>query len=205
MAWGIHCQNENLFLRSEFVDSACPDISDVSQQLRRRCLRSRIHDRRQRIAGKDVLDIGQQQFLVLLFMVQSEFDRRTNISRIVSRTEQFSDLVINMSPESANILNQRPRQQTAPGPWMHLARRVVIGIEQVMILIVKTTVTFFVGFENETLEKPGRVRQMPLGWTHVRHTLNDVILGREVLTKSSLVEHTLAYSYASDFRAVELK
>ena len=74
---------------------------------------------------------------------------------------------------------RRPRQQAALWPGMHLSRRVVIGVEQVVVLVTEAPIARVERLENEAFEKPRDVCEVPLGRADVGHGLHDGVLGLE--------------------------
>ena len=58
---------------------------------------------------------------------------------------------------------------------MHVALRVVIRVEQEVVAVVEYLVTARVRAEDEALEEPGSVSQMPLSRADALHRLDDVV------------------------------
>ena len=140
----------------------------------------RIYDWPNRVTGKNVLDIGQKQFLVLLLMIQTKLNECRDLRISPCVVEQFVDGGIDVSPVIHDLFDQWPCQQSALGALMHLTGSVIIGIEQVMIVIIEALIVTQMGYEHEALEKPGRVRHVPLGRAYIRHALYDIVLWRQV-------------------------
>ena len=65
----------------------------------------------QRIAPERVLDVGQQQLLMLLFVVDAELDKRARRGREIG--ERGLNRRINMRAPDAHFVERRPRQQPA--------------------------------------------------------------------------------------------
>src|SRR3954471_10386088 len=59
------------------------------------------------------------------------------------------------------------------------SQRVVIGVEQKRKVLVEQAVSGEVRLEDERLEKPTRMREVPLGGTCLRHRLHHLIFCRE--------------------------
>src|ERR1700723_2410636 len=64
------------------------------------------------ILRKQMQDIGQQQFLVLLFVVTAQFDDAEDVFRRRS-LQQFGHSPIHMLAKPENVLERRPREQAA--------------------------------------------------------------------------------------------
>ena len=56
---------------------------------------------------------------------------------------------------------------------MHIAGRVVIGVEEIVVLLVEARVVLEIGLEHEAFEEPGDVGHMPFRRADVRHRLHD--------------------------------
>ena len=127
-----------------------------------------------------MLDVGEHQLLVLLLVIESklheEFELLVNL---VLELLQYS--CIDVSPIFDDFSYRRPRQETTSWPSVHLASRVVIRVEEVVVLLVKRFVVFRVRQEHETFEEPRHVREVPLGRAYVGHTLDHMILDSQVL------------------------
>ncbi len=102
--------------------------------------RFRIHGGLQRVAVKDVLDIRQQELLVLLLMIQSEHDQVCGFLIVLFRCQKPLHGLIDMLAVMQDFPDGRPGQQTAFCSRMHVASRVVIGIEKIVVTIVEDLV-----------------------------------------------------------------
>ena len=69
----------------------------------------------------------------------------------------------------------RSAQQTALWPGVHLADRVVVGIEKVMKLIVVELVAWHMLHQAELLEEPRHMGQVPFSRADLWNRLNDAI------------------------------
>ena len=149
---------------------------DRSQRQRQR--RSEI-GRQQRVLRQQVLDIGQHQFLVLLLVLQTQFEQIGQL-RARSRTgiglQQTDHARIDILPVGAHLKHAGPGQQAALGARMARADAVVIRIEQHPKSAMKGDELRLQRFQHEGFKKPGRVRQMPFQRTGVRHRLRAAIL-----------------------------
>src|SRR4051794_8592273 len=72
-----------------------------------------------------------------------------------------------------------PRQERAFRPRMRLALAFVIRIEAEIEFRVENPEARQMMLQDESLEEPGDVRQMPLGRARVLHGLDDLIFRRE--------------------------
>src|SRR5262249_21221955 len=66
---------------------------------------------------------------------------------------------------------------------VHDTGGVVIRIEEISIFGNGIAIAGLPFFENERFEEPGRVREMPLGRTDVRHRLHNAIFRRKIFSK----------------------
>jgi hypothetical protein len=121
-----------------------------------------------------VLDIGEQQLLVLLFVVQTQNKHVANHIVDSPAINDARHLLVDVSPVIENLRERWPRNLAALRSWMHFPDRVVIGVEQVVVLIIEARYT--TGLEHKALEEPGDVGEVPFGRADIRHRLDDGIL-----------------------------
>ena len=128
-----------------------------------------------------MFDVHQGEFLVLLLVMQAEFQkvRRGFERRVVRRFDKRLHRPIDIGAVGHDLVVRRPGQQAAVRARMARPDRFVIGIEQ----IIEGRVEFFVirgaGLENERLEKPCDVGEVPFGRADIRHRLNLLVLDRQ--------------------------
>jgi hypothetical protein len=146
---------------------------------RRRRRQLGIDSRLERIAGKHVLDIGQHELLVLLLVIQPERHQLADLFTVVL-VQQLVYRFVHVRPVNEHLADGWPRQQAALRARVHLACCVVIGIEQVVILLVVDAVPGKMRLEHELLEEPRHVGKMPARGAHIRHRLYNEILDLEV-------------------------
>src|SRR3954452_15738915 len=91
-------------------------------------------------------------------------------------------LQVDFAAVAQHLSDRRPRQQTAPRSWKLLTDSVVVGIKQILVAAVGGA-RFPLLSENESLEEPRRVRQVPSRRTGVGHRLNAAIFRFERLAK----------------------
>ena len=90
-----------------------------------------------------MLDIGHQQFLMLLFVIQAELDQFPDFQVIpmgIQVRYQLVHLCINVRSIAVNLGNGRPRQQAPLRSWKRFADSLVIGIEKIIELRIKRPV-----------------------------------------------------------------
>ena len=134
----------------------------------------------QGVAGQDVLDVGQQQLLVLLFVMAAEFHQvREQGGGIVLLCHKPTHRCLDMSPIGEHVRQRRPGEQTSLRTFVPRADLLVVGVEQESVVGIERLVAVRVGLQNELLEEPGRMSQMPLGRADVGHRLDALILGTE--------------------------
>src|SRR5690348_10536435 len=66
---------------------------------------------------------------------------------------------------------------------MPITSRHIVGIEKIRIAGVGRSILGSGHGQNKGLEKPARMRQMPLGRAHIRHCLNDIIFRHQRLAE----------------------
>ena len=137
--------------------------------------------RAHRVARKHMFDIGQHQFLVLLFVVVGQFHEWPDFAPglIGGAADQGLGGVFHVPAVSLHVFQRRARQQTALGSLMAGSDRFVIGIEQEIIIGVKFPVRRIKRLEDKRLERPRRVRQMPFGRADIGHGLDTLVFRRQ--------------------------
>ncbi len=125
---------------------------------------------RQRILSEEMLDIGNQEFLMLLFVVQSEQnDIELLIGQASGLIEQRAYRLIDMSTILTNLFERWPREQPTVGSRKLLANIVVIGVEEKFETRMKNRVVRVDSLEHEGLKEPCRMGEMPFRGTGVGH------------------------------------
>src|SRR6266702_8869746 len=139
----------------------------------------------ERIAGEHMFDVRNHQFLMLLFMLQTQYKDGRNCCQLslIELFQQVKDVLIDIAAVPVGLLDGGPGDQTAIGSAVPFSQRVVVGIKQVRILWMKGLVTRNCWKKQEGLEKPVDVGEMPLGRADIWHRLNDVIFGDKRLTQ----------------------
>ena len=93
--------------------------------------------RAQRIQRQQVLDVGEQQFLVLLLVVQPERDARHDVSASrcgSSRGDQLAHVLVHVRAVAVDVVHRRARQHAAQRPRKEGSDRLVVGVEQIAVL-----------------------------------------------------------------------
>src|SRR5665213_2795041 len=148
-------------------------------------LRALAIDGAKRIHPEDVLDVRDEQLLMLLLVMESEHDERIRrmILILVDLAEERAHRFIDMSAILEDFAHRRSRHEPAHRATVALAGLHVVGIEEKRVPRIRRYVLGRVRTEDERLEEPARVREMPLGGAHVGHAADDVVLGVERLAE----------------------
>ena len=123
--------------------------------------------------------IGQQQLLVLLLVLQSQFDQGQEHCTVQPRLQQNLHTLVNVGTVCQHLSKRRPREQPALGAWMFGTDTVVVGVEKHPERRVVRLKPGRVRFQHKGLKKPGGMRQMPFDRARVWHGLRAAILGRQ--------------------------
>ena len=155
-------------------------IVDPVERRRAACRRGAIGlvGRVDAVLREQVQDIHQDQFLMLLLVVQAEHDQRRSLGPDGCRRggDEAFHRRVDMGAIGGNVGRRGARQHAALRPRMPVADGVVIGIEQVGVVLVEDLVSRGMGAEHEGLEKPGNMRAVPLRRAGVGHRLDDLVL-----------------------------
>ncbi len=127
--------------------------------------------RTQRVLREQMQNVGQQQFLMLLFMIAAELDQRCDCGRKIV-LQKRRHRAVDMVAICDDRLERRTGDHAASGTGLTRADALVIGIEQETEVAIERAVVGEVLFENHSLEKPCRMREMPFRRACVRHRLN---------------------------------
>ncbi len=141
----------------------------------------RVVDRVGRILRKSVQDVGDQQFLMLLLVVQPDLDDRKHALCVRRRhlRNQALDRRIDMGAICSDILAVRTGDQATLRPRMPRASRDVVGIEKKRKSLVEDPVVRIVRHQQKLFEKPGDVGTMPFCRARVGHRLHDLVFWRK--------------------------
>ena len=133
----------------------------------------------QRVAPQQMLDVGQQQLLVLLLVLQPQLQQTPDGLRQAILLQQAEHARINIGAVGQHGGQRRPRQQAALRPRMLAPHALVVGVEEHAKRRVERAKALLVPLQDEGLEKPAGMRQVPFGGTGVRHGLHAAVLGRQ--------------------------
>jgi hypothetical protein len=136
---------------------------------------------RDRVLGEGVQDVGQHQFLMLLFVVEADLQQRHQARqrRFVGLMEKFYHGGVDMLAVGGDFRSARAGEVAALGPGVAGAGADVIGIEQEGVIRVVGRIARTVLAEQKLLEEPGGMGAVPLRRTGVRHRLHQLVLGRQ--------------------------
>ena len=133
----------------------------------------------QRVGGEQAEDVGQQQLLVLLLVIDAELDQHgERIGPLIDEAlrEQPRQRLVDVGAIGAHLRRRRPRQQPAPAARLPLAFALVVGVEAVFEVGRELAVVGQVRLQDEALVEPRRMREMPLGGARIVHRLNRLVL-----------------------------
>ncbi len=127
-----------------------------------------------------MLDVHQQQFLVLLFVVQPEGHQSSEVGTVGDDGVDEADHgVVDAGPVVADLAAVGAGDQAPVGAGVTGADGFVVAVEQVPVVVVDAAVAGQVRDEEEGLEEPGGVGSVPLGRAGVGHRLDGLVLGSE--------------------------
>jgi hypothetical protein len=147
--------------RSDLVQPAAPH---------RRGRLARAIGGRQRIARERVQQVGQQQLLMLLLVLQAELDERRRVRRRVA--QQRRDARVDVGAPGTHLGERGPRHQPALGPRMARTDPFVVAVVEHTIGRMERREARLEALEHEGLEEPGHMREVPLGRARVGHRLH---------------------------------
>ena len=136
----------------------------------------------QRVRSEGVLDVGEQQLLVLLFVVQAEGDRRGDRGcdgPASAVFQQPADRLVDVAAIGVDLVERRAGEAAAARPIVLRPDTLVVRVEEKLEGRVERPVVGQVRLQHERLEEPGRVGEVPLGGAGVRHRLHPLVLGRK--------------------------
>lgn len=135
--------------------------------------------RPERVGVQQVLDVGEDQFLVLLLVVEPQFQQGVE-SRVAGLAgDQRVHGFVHMLAVAQYLGQVRAREQAALRPRMARADGVVVGVEQHAVAGMEGAIARRMAAQQEGLEEPGGVRQMPFDGAAVRHGLRLAVFGAE--------------------------
>jgi len=125
--------------------------------------------------------VGEDQFLVLLLVVQAERDQGLHgpPARFIAVADEVLHGRIHMRAIGMDLGQGRPGQQPALRPRMARAQGFVVGVEKIKKKFVERLIVRGVGLQNQGLEKQAGMRQVPFGGAGIGHGLDALVLGRQ--------------------------
>ncbi len=131
--------------------------------------------RPERVARQQVLEVGEDELLVLLLVLQAQLEQ---LGRVRLAREQILDGKVDMASIRENGVEARARKKAALRTRMALADRLVVGVEEHPEGGIENAIAAH-RLEQEGLEKPRGVSEVPLHRARVGHGLQRAILGRQ--------------------------
>src|SRR5208283_3800760 len=132
---------------------------DPGQRLRIALLRTRT--RRpvggpQRICGEERENVGEDQLLMLLLMIDADLnDPRQLRSGFNAARKQLFEPGVHMGAVGENAIAGRPREEPAHSPRLAGSVRFIIGVEAIVEGRIEQVIVLKIQGENESLEEPG--------------------------------------------------
>src|ERR1019366_206670 len=114
-----------------------------------------------------------------LLMIEAQINQRRHgwAHGVVRSLEEIGYRFIDVAPVSYHLGGGRPRYQASLGSGMARPERVVIGIEQKRIAAVNGLIACIETLQDEGLEKPRGMAEVPFRGTGVGHRLHTLVLG----------------------------
>ncbi len=139
--------------------------------------------RRQRVVREAELEVGDQQLLVLLLVLDAQRHQVYHLVGHLRAVEQRLHRLVHAGPPGAHRLVARPRQQMPLRARVLFADAVVIAVEQIFEALVGGFVAGRERLEDKGLEKPGGMGQVPARRADFRTGLQAHVLGGERLAQ----------------------
>ena len=134
-------------------------------------------DRAHGVRPQRVLDVGEDQLLVLLLVMQAQLRPVQGVRVSVGRPGQEDvHALVDRVAVGAYLLQARTGQGAPLGPRRPRADRFVVRVEEVGVARVHRPVPGDEARQHEGLEEPGGVREVPLGRARLRHGLDELVL-----------------------------
>jgi hypothetical protein len=124
-----------------------------------------------------VLDVHQDQLLMLLLVMQAEFDYLPAPSR--TRLDQLRHGLGDVATVGHDLIDPGPGDQAALRSRMPGANAFVVRVEEIIVGRIEDAVAPRIRPQHEGLEEPGRVGEMPLGGADVGHGLHGLVFRRQ--------------------------
>jgi hypothetical protein len=128
-----------------------------------------------------MLEIGQQQLLIMLLVIDAELQNRGKLGREDVPAAQRFDALLDVAPVFQDCRQSGARYQTACRARVLVADGVVMAVEEHAEIAMERAEHRFEPFEREYLEKPRGVREAPLDRARVGHRLKRAVFLREAV------------------------
>ena len=141
---------------------------------------------------KRVQDVGQHQFLVLLLVIETDFDQRHEFGErvLAGLVKEFHDRGVDVPAIGGDLFRARTGEVAALVAGVARTGTDIIGIEQIGIIGMEGLVIPAVLAEQELLEEPGGMGAVPFCRACVWHRLDQLILrGQRGGSALGLVSH----------------
>jgi len=125
-----------------------------------------------------MLEVGEQQLLVLLLVVKPEGDDGfQHGERLGTRSlEERVNRRVDRAAVGSHVTHGRPGQEATPRALEGRPDPLIVGVKKVVVPLVDRSIGGHVGPQQERLEKPGGVREVPTSGAGVRHALKHEVL-----------------------------
>jgi len=132
----------------------------------------------ERIGEERVLDVSEEQLLMLLFMIDAEFDAAKSFSICVGLKQAF-EVAIDVVAVAEDLFKSGTGEGGAQLLFRERRKPFVVTIEEPGEVPVEKPIAREEGDEDEGLKEPGCVGEVPLGGRSVRRGLDHHVLGRK--------------------------
>ena len=174
--------------------SVMTDLCDTALALDPPEWRDRFRSRRQLllvgrpegIHRKVVLDVHEQEFLMLLLVVESQGDAAGDVAPALlgNGVHEREHRLVDMRAVAIDLLHRGAGEQPSLRARMKRAEGLVIGIEQVLEARMERKVAGRERLQQKSLEEPRDVGEVPLGRARFEHALHLVVVHRERRAKT---------------------
>ena len=117
---------------------------------------------------------------MLLLMVDADFNEAREIFALaLFRTEEHFERLIDVGAIGKDAFGGGACQQPSSRTRMAWSKRFIVRVKAIIEVFVERLVAIDMRLQNDVLEEPRDVREMPFGGARVFHRLHDHVLGRE--------------------------
>src|SRR5690242_16951641 len=125
-----------------------------------------------------MLDVGEYEFLMLLLVMEAQGNAIGNAT-VVQLGNKSLQRIVDKVAIFENLARCRPRQHSAPGTRMPRAERLIVRIEEKVVALVERTIAGRVRQQDNALEEPCGMGEVPFRGAGVGHRLDRLILRRQ--------------------------